>query len=118
MKNIIPSEKQINKAADNYVFGSDSKWSNNNDECGDNLGSFKKGANWVIKKLTIVKNLAKIFKYANQYNITIQFWGDNNTNVFIEKGNNSIELTDFGGLSPEEALEKTVEYLDKINKKS
>ena len=57
-----------------------------------------------------------MLKYAGKYEISIQFWGDGNTNVFIAK--DGVELTDFGGLTPFEAIGKTVGYLDKINKKA
>lgn len=55
-----------------------------------------------------------MLKYAGKYEITIQFWGEGDTNVFISKG--GVELTDFGGLDVDVALEKTVEYLQRINK--
>lgn len=55
----------------------------------------------------------KMLKYAGKYQISIQFWGESDTNVFIMK--DGIELTDFGGLDPVEAIAKTVEYLDRIN---
>ena len=64
----------------------------------------------VNKKIDLIKML----KYAGKYQISIQFWGEGKTNVFIEK--DGIELTDFGGLSPDEAIRQTVEYLDRINR--
>lgn len=60
--------------------------------------------------------LNRMLAYSEKYDITIQFWGESNTNVFIEK--DGIDLTDFGGLSPDEAIKKTVQFLDRINKKS
>lgn len=60
------------------------------------------------------ENYDKMLKYAEKYEISIQYWGNNNTNVFISKG--GIDLVDFGGLNPSEAIQKTVEYLDRINK--
>jgi hypothetical protein len=48
----VPTDKEINEAAESWVFRPESKWSNNNDECGDNLGSFKEGAEWMRSKLT------------------------------------------------------------------
>ncbi len=59
------------------------------------------------------ENYFKMLNYAGIYEISIQFWGESNTNVFIAK--DGIELTDFGGLDPAEAIAKTVEYLDRIN---
>jgi len=59
------------------------------------------------------ENFDKMLKYAGKYEISIQFWGDSNTNVFIAK--DGIDLTDFGGLDPAEAIARAVEYLDRIN---
>ncbi len=64
--------------------------------------------------LAEIENYKKMLTYAGKYQISIQFWGDSDTNVFIAK--DGIELTDFGGLSPDEAINKTIEYLDRINK--
>jgi hypothetical protein len=66
------------------------------------------------KLLTERENFDKMLKYAGKYEISIQFWGDSNTNVFIAK--DGIDLYDFGGLDPSEAIAKIVEYLDRINK--
>lgn len=66
----------------------------------------------LVKEL---KNFNDLLSYAGKYEISIQFWGPDNTNVFIEKG--GVELTSSGGLSPGEAISKTVEYLDRINRK-
>jgi len=57
--------------------------------------------------------MKRMLAYAGKYQISIQFWGEGNTNVFIEK--DDVELTDFGGLEPEEAIKQAVEYLDRIN---
>jgi len=54
----------------------------------------------------------KMLTYAGKYEISIQFWGPCNTNVFISK--DGVDLHDFGGLSPEEAIKQTVNYLDRI----
>jgi hypothetical protein len=56
----------------------------------------------------------KMLAYAGKYEISIQFWGEGNTNVFIAK--DGIDLTDFGGLDPSTAIANCVEYLDRINK--
>lgn len=58
----------------------------------------------------------QMLAYAGKYQITIQFWGPGKTNVFIEK--DCVPLTDFGGLDYDDAIIKTVEYLDRINGKS
>jgi len=48
----LPSNEEINEAAHNWVFViNDSKWSNNNNEIGDNYGSFINGAKWLIEQL-------------------------------------------------------------------
>lgn len=63
---------------------------------------------------TITKeDLRRMLQYAGKYQISVQFWGEGNTNVYIEK--DGVSLTDFGGLEPGEAVSKTVEYLDRIN---
>jgi hypothetical protein len=57
----------------------------------------------------------RMLKYAGKYEISIQFWGESNTNAFISK--DGIELYSIGGNDPETALQRTVEYLDRINGK-
>jgi hypothetical protein len=42
---------EIFAAADKWVFEQNDKWSNNNDECGDNFGSFKAGVEWYRNRL-------------------------------------------------------------------
>lgn len=59
------------------------------------------------------RKLEKMLAYCGKYQVSIQFWGDGNTNVYIEK--DDVDLTDFGGYNPLEAIEKTLEYLNKIN---
>jgi hypothetical protein len=68
----------------------------------------------IDKLLSEREKIDKMLKYAGKYQISIQFWGEGYTNVFIEK--DGVELTDFGGLNSSEAIAKTVEYLDKINR--
>lgn len=63
-----------------------------------------------------MKVFDKMLEYGGKYQISIQFWGNDCTNVFIEK--DGVHLTDFGGLTPGEAIHKTKEYLDRINRKS
>ena len=46
-----PSESELLKAAEEYVFDKNGhKFSNNNDEAGDNFASFLAGANWAIDR--------------------------------------------------------------------
>ena len=48
------SEGAIREAAIKWVFETNGdKWSNNNNECGDNLGSFIAGAKWALGNLNI-----------------------------------------------------------------
>jgi hypothetical protein len=50
MENI---EQKILDAADKWVFETNGQqWSNNNNEAGDNLGSFIAGAKWMLAKLS------------------------------------------------------------------
>ncbi len=44
-----PSNEQIREAAEEWVFETNGhKWSNNNNEAGDNCGSFIAGVKWAI----------------------------------------------------------------------
>ena len=55
-------------------------------------------------------------KYFDKYDITFQFWGKGDNNVFIER--DGIELVSFGGRETvEDALNDTLEYLERINKR-
>lgn len=49
----LPSDEEIiEDGADTWVFKTNSmKWSNNNDEAGDNFGSFIAGAKWMKEKI-------------------------------------------------------------------
>ncbi len=56
----------------------------------------------------------EMLEHSKKYEITIQFWGDTN-NVYIAK--DGVELKDFGGhMTPIQAIEKTTEYLNRINR--
>jgi hypothetical protein len=63
---------------------------------------------------TIQDLMCAILIYSAKYQITFQFWGSGNNNVFIEK--DGTDLWDRGGLEMVEVLLETVKYLDKINK--
>lgn len=46
---LIVDNETIVSAADDYIFEQNShKWSNNNDEAGDNYGSFIAGVKWLL----------------------------------------------------------------------
>jgi len=47
-----PTEQQIQAAAEHWVWMKNAqKWSNNNNEAGDNFGSFIAGAKWSIERM-------------------------------------------------------------------
>jgi len=47
-----PKQETLEEAADKWVFETNGhKWSNNNNEAGDNFGSFKAGAKWQQEKI-------------------------------------------------------------------
>lgn len=61
--------------------------------------------------------MQRIAEYAGKYYISIQFWGQGNYNIFIEKDN--IDLLSAGGFdTPNEAIDTVLNYLDKINSKT
>lgn len=50
--------KQIQQAAENWVFEKNgTKWSNNDDTAGDNYGSFLEGAKWALNELKPKKKI-------------------------------------------------------------
>lgn len=53
--------------------------------------------------------LKVLISYSSRYEITIQFW-PNQTTVYIAK--DGIDLFDYGG---DDAIERSIEYLDRIN---
>jgi hypothetical protein len=59
-----------------------------------------------------LKLLAKLLKYSDRYEISIQFWPDGIA-VYISKDH--VDLQDYRG-DFEFAITKSIEYLDRINK--
>jgi hypothetical protein len=58
--------------------------------------------------------LTKIEFWAFQYDISFQFWGAGDNNVFINRGD--VEIGSFGGFETiKDVLEKTVEWCEKAN---
>ena len=58
--------------------------------------------------------LSKVGFWSKQYDISFQFWGQANNNVFIS--NDLIELASFGGRDTiKEILEDTIEWCEKAN---
>lgn len=58
--------------------------------------------------------LTELYKYMGRYDITFQFWGEGNNNVWVEKG--GIELYHSGGnKDPLTAMNEALSYLKKVN---
>lgn len=58
--------------------------------------------------------MAKIDFYSKIYEFSFQFWGKDNNNVFINKGD--VELTSFGGIvSSRSCMRRAIEYVERIN---
>ena len=60
-----------------------------------------------------LKKLSRLLMYSDRYEINIQFWPDQIA-VYIAK--DDVDLTDFGG-GFDFAVNKAIEYLDRINRK-
>ena len=59
--------------------------------------------------------LKEIEKYSGKYQLSFQFWGEGNNNVFVEK--NDVELYSNGGLeSPKEAIKEALNYIYRVNR--
>lgn len=78
-------------------------------------GESVKGHTKRKRELTLeqVKTLNQLIKYSGRYEINIQFW-PLQIAVYINK--DDVELTSFGG--DFEAIERALEYLNRINKKA
>lgn len=62
----------------------------------------------------IGRELTKIQFWSSRYDISFQFWGSNNNNVFIER--DGVDITSFGGYdTPLQVLKKAVEWFEKTN---
>jgi hypothetical protein len=60
--------------------------------------------------------MSNLNEYMGKYQISFQFWGEGNNNVFIEK--DGVPLHETGGYdTPYSAITDAVRYLDKINRK-
>jgi len=58
----------------------------------------------------------ELSEYYGKYEITFQFWGEGNNNVWVEK--DGVDLWDSGGFKePIEAMIAARDYLDRINNK-
>jgi hypothetical protein len=67
------------------------------------------------KEMIVEKLIKEIEKYGGKYQISFQFWGDGNNNVFIMK--NDIDLYSSGGfLSIQGAIMDALQYIYKINR--
>lgn len=55
----------LEEAADRWVFETNGhKWSNNDDTAGDNVGSFKAGAEWQAKRLYSEEEVIELLQKA------------------------------------------------------
>lgn len=61
-----------------------------------------------------LQKLKKLLMYSDRYEISIQFWPET-TSIYISK--HDVELTDFGN-DFATAIDKAIEYLDRINGKN
>lgn len=62
-------------------------------------------------------DISKLIPYCGKYTINFQLWGPGNFNIYIEK--DGIDLWSWGGGdTAQEAIDKAVEYLNRINKTS
>lgn len=60
------------------------------------------------------KAVTKIMFWSQKYDISFQFWGYGNNNVFIEK--DGVELASFGGEgTPYEIMVRVIEWCEKSN---
>jgi hypothetical protein len=58
--------------------------------------------------------VVEIEKWSEQYDLSFQFWGAGNNNLYISKDN--VELYDTGGYeSIEDVLEEAVDWIEKHN---
>jgi len=66
------------------------------------------------KKVTELTVLEKIEYWTNIYELSFQFWGTDNNNVFINK--DDVEIASFGGESSiNDILELTINWCEKSN---
>jgi hypothetical protein len=66
---------------------------------------------WTLNQL-----MQGIKKWSDVYEFSFQFWGEDQNNVFINKG--GIEMASFGGEETiEKILERTLEWVNKENPK-
>lgn len=62
----------------------------------------------------IGRGMAKIQFWSGRYDLSFQFWGEDNNNVFIER--DGVELASFGGEeTPLLIIERTIEWCEKSN---
>ena len=60
------------------------------------------------------KELARLLKYSDKYEISIQFWPEQQA-IYIAK--DGVDLQDYGG-DFDDITDKAIEYLDRITNKS
>lgn len=68
------------------------------------------------KDKSIESLIIDLEEYTKRYEISFQFWGEGNNNVYISK--DDVELQSFGGEDTiKDIIVRTIEYLDRINNK-
>lgn len=78
--------------------------------------SYKSTAPEISVNNSVMSGIAikQLSPYMGKYELTFQFWGADNNNVFIEK--DGIELYDSGGFAtPYEAMADALKYLERVS---
>jgi hypothetical protein len=66
------------------------------------------------KHISIGMKLAKIEFWTKRYEFSFQFWGEDNNNVYINRG--TVEIASMGGrASVEEILDDVIEWCEKAS---
>jgi hypothetical protein len=82
-------QESLEEAAERWVFATNGhKWSNNNDECGDNYGSFIAGFKEAEKRLYSEKDLRRaidFIPYHLEYGNLVARVSDKDIEDFIEQ---------------------------------
>ncbi len=67
-------DKELDEAAQKWVFETNGhKWSNNDDTAGDNYGSFKEGAKWMVKRMFSKEEVRQIAEWSFHFYKTNEF---------------------------------------------
>ena len=67
-------KETLEEAADKWVFETNGhKWSNNNNEAGDNFGSFKAGAKWQQERMYSEEEVIAIVEKSRANGLTAEY---------------------------------------------